>query len=295
MKYDALARYRPSQDGKAIDDSGEIIEGGDADGKFASGAELARRLASSKKVRSCITEKVFQYALGRLYDPKIDSCELSRIDAHLQQNGNRLSRAGGRRDLQLGVPLPHGRELQMRVTRRSILSGIGAGHGDAVRPAAVAGGLRPVGGHPQVPPAGAVHAERQHQGALGAHRRPQRPRRQRRRRPVQLGLLQRAAGGRAPLRHPGRRPGPQGGRRRSRTARASSATPPAAASSPARGRAIPAPAACPATATSPSCPRWISCSSPSRPSSGRRGCRSRAACSWRSTPAAAPTASTSSR
>jgi hypothetical protein len=91
MKYDELARYRTSLDGKAIDDSGEIIEGGDADGKFASGAELARRLASSRKVRSCITEKVFQYALGRLFDPKVDACELSRIDAHLQQNGNRLS------------------------------------------------------------------------------------------------------------------------------------------------------------------------------------------------------------
>jgi hypothetical protein len=91
MKYDELARYRTSLDGKAIDDSGEIIEAGDADGKFASGAELARRLASSKKVRSCITEKVFQYALGRLFDPASDTCELSRIDAHLQQNGNRLS------------------------------------------------------------------------------------------------------------------------------------------------------------------------------------------------------------
>jgi hypothetical protein len=90
-KYDALARYRPTAGGKAVDDSGEIIEGGDADGKFANGAELARRLAGSKKVRSCITEKVFQYALGRLYEPQIDSCELSRIDAHLEQNGNRLS------------------------------------------------------------------------------------------------------------------------------------------------------------------------------------------------------------
>jgi hypothetical protein len=90
-KYDALARYQPTVGGKAVDDSGEIIEGGDADGKFASGADLARRLAGSKRVRSCITEKVFQYALGRLYEPQIDSCELSRIDAHLEQNGNRLS------------------------------------------------------------------------------------------------------------------------------------------------------------------------------------------------------------
>jgi hypothetical protein len=90
-KYDALARYRTTLDGKAIDDSGEIIEGGDADGKFASGAELAQRLAGSKKVRSCISEKVFQYTLGRLYDPQTDSCELQRIDAHLQQNGHQLS------------------------------------------------------------------------------------------------------------------------------------------------------------------------------------------------------------
>jgi hypothetical protein len=90
-KYDTLARYRPTENGRPIDDSGEIIDGGDADGKFASGADLARRLAGSKKVRSCISEKVFQYALGRLYDPKVDSCELARIDAHLEQNGNRLS------------------------------------------------------------------------------------------------------------------------------------------------------------------------------------------------------------
>ena len=91
MKYDALARHRTSLDGKAIDDSGEVVAAGDADGKFASGAELAKRLAGSKKVRSCITEKVFQYALGRSYYEEMDRCELSRIDAHLQQNGNRLS------------------------------------------------------------------------------------------------------------------------------------------------------------------------------------------------------------
>jgi hypothetical protein len=91
MKYDVLARYRPTENGKTIDDAGEIIDGGDADGKFANGAELAKRLAGSKRVRSCITEKVYQYALGRLYDKATDSCELSRIDAHLEQNGNRLS------------------------------------------------------------------------------------------------------------------------------------------------------------------------------------------------------------
>jgi hypothetical protein len=91
MKYDQLARFRTSDNGQAIDDSGEIIEGGDASGKFASGAELARKLAGSKKVRSCITEKVYQYALGRLFSEQVDSCELQRIDLHLQQNGNKLS------------------------------------------------------------------------------------------------------------------------------------------------------------------------------------------------------------
>jgi hypothetical protein len=91
MKYDALARYRTTEGGKAIDDSGEIVLAGDADGKFANGAELARRLAGSQTVRSCITQKVFQYALGRLYEPAMDSCELQRIDAHLMQNGDRLS------------------------------------------------------------------------------------------------------------------------------------------------------------------------------------------------------------
>jgi hypothetical protein len=91
MQYDALARYRPNDAmGKPIDASGTISGTGDVDGPVLNAVDMAGKLSRSKKVRSCIEEKMFTYALGRL-PSAADSCELQRIDAHLQGKGGKIA------------------------------------------------------------------------------------------------------------------------------------------------------------------------------------------------------------
>jgi hypothetical protein len=90
-QYDNLARFRPNgADGKPIDASGTISGTEDVDGPVASAVDLAARLARSKSVRACIEEKIFSYAFGRLRE-SFDSCELGRIDAHVQARGGQLA------------------------------------------------------------------------------------------------------------------------------------------------------------------------------------------------------------
>jgi hypothetical protein len=90
-RYDALARYRTKDDtGAPIDSSGTLSGTGDVDGPVASAVDLAHKLATSAGVRACIEQKIYSYALGRLPET-FDSCELKRIDAHVQSKGGKLS------------------------------------------------------------------------------------------------------------------------------------------------------------------------------------------------------------
>ncbi len=73
--FDALGRYRETQNGKSIDASGEIIGTLDADGVFDGALELANRLGSSEQVRECVTIQWFRYGYGR-NETLEDSCTL---------------------------------------------------------------------------------------------------------------------------------------------------------------------------------------------------------------------------
>jgi hypothetical protein len=91
LKYDPLARFRPTDDaGKAIDATGTISSAGDADGMVDGAVGMAKKLAGSTFVRGCIESKMFTYALGRDLSDQ-DACEIKRIDAYVQANGGKLS------------------------------------------------------------------------------------------------------------------------------------------------------------------------------------------------------------
>jgi hypothetical protein len=62
--YDGLGQWRTMENGKPVDASGELI-GTDIDGKFTGAVELAKRLASSKAVNSCMTTHMFRFSFGR--------------------------------------------------------------------------------------------------------------------------------------------------------------------------------------------------------------------------------------
>jgi len=61
--YDAIGRYRTTENGKAIDATGKDLPGGFTDVKNAT--ELLPQLAQSKTVRDCLVKQWFRYAFGR--------------------------------------------------------------------------------------------------------------------------------------------------------------------------------------------------------------------------------------
>lgn len=63
--FDAVGRYRTTENGKAVETHGELLNAGDATGTFANGVELLQRLADAKIVKQCFPRQVFRYASGR--------------------------------------------------------------------------------------------------------------------------------------------------------------------------------------------------------------------------------------
>jgi hypothetical protein len=76
--FDDIGRYRTTENGVAIDDSGEVIGTGDADGPFKGAVELGRRLAKSETVQQCAATQWFRYAMGRTETP-LDTCTMDNV------------------------------------------------------------------------------------------------------------------------------------------------------------------------------------------------------------------------
>ena len=63
--YDGIGAWRATDAGKPVDASGELIGTEDIDGPFDGAPELARVLAGSEQVRTCVAEQWFGFAFGR--------------------------------------------------------------------------------------------------------------------------------------------------------------------------------------------------------------------------------------
>lgn len=63
-RYDQVGRYRATENGIAVDDSG-MLTGTDTDGPFHGPVELAKRMAGSAQVQGCFATQMFRYAYGR--------------------------------------------------------------------------------------------------------------------------------------------------------------------------------------------------------------------------------------
>lgn len=74
--YDALGRYRTTEQGLPIDVSGEVTNTS-IGGTFNGAIELAARLAGSSEVEACMARQWFRYALGR-FETVADGCSLER-------------------------------------------------------------------------------------------------------------------------------------------------------------------------------------------------------------------------
>jgi len=88
-RYDQLGRYRATENGLDVDESGEVLNTGEPglDGPFAGAGELADRIANSPMARDCLAKNWYTYTFGRQVAPE-DTCSL----AQLQQ---RFAGAGG--------------------------------------------------------------------------------------------------------------------------------------------------------------------------------------------------------
>jgi hypothetical protein len=76
--YDGIGRYRTTENGIPIDDTGELFTT-DIDGPFKGSGELTRKLLGSKQVQSCVTTQWFRYAFGRL-NVDADKCTLDAFN-----------------------------------------------------------------------------------------------------------------------------------------------------------------------------------------------------------------------
>jgi hypothetical protein len=83
--FDALGRYRATENGKAIDSTGELLDT-DVDGKMTGVVDLAERMGRSKVVSDCYASQWFRYALGRM-EQHMDACSIERAKAVLADGG----------------------------------------------------------------------------------------------------------------------------------------------------------------------------------------------------------------
>jgi hypothetical protein len=79
-RYDQFGRYRATENGFEVDESGAMIESCDSglDGEFTGVAELAARIAASPLTRDCLATQWYRYAMGRIEDES-DRCSLDGV------------------------------------------------------------------------------------------------------------------------------------------------------------------------------------------------------------------------
>lgn len=86
--YDAIGKWRSSENGKPIDGSGELVQS-DVAGPFNGAVELAHKLAQSAEAQACLTTQWFRYAYGRA-ETESDTCTLATLRARLSAAGGSL-------------------------------------------------------------------------------------------------------------------------------------------------------------------------------------------------------------
>lgn len=87
--YDAIGRYRQTENGKAIDARGELLGTQVSDGTFVGAVGLAQKLSQSPDVAACMTRQWFRFAFGHAEGP-LDQCALADIQTRFSAGGFNL-------------------------------------------------------------------------------------------------------------------------------------------------------------------------------------------------------------
>jgi hypothetical protein len=84
--YDGIGRFREFEEGHAIDASGMVNAGGDANGPFDGAIELSERLSESRTFHACMTSQMFRFASGRI-ETRSDACSTMDLRARFEESG----------------------------------------------------------------------------------------------------------------------------------------------------------------------------------------------------------------
>jgi hypothetical protein len=90
-RYDQLGRYRATENGIDVDESGEVVAITEAalNGPFAGAVELSSRIAGSSQARACLATNWYRYTFGRAEQPE-DSCSVSQVQARFEESDGNL-------------------------------------------------------------------------------------------------------------------------------------------------------------------------------------------------------------
>ncbi len=88
--YDAIGRYRMTDNGVAVDASGEVFKTDDMNGKFNGVPELGKKLAGSAEVATCVARQWFRFFLSR-FEQDADSCSMKALVDAFQAQGSDLN------------------------------------------------------------------------------------------------------------------------------------------------------------------------------------------------------------
>jgi hypothetical protein len=82
--FDGVGLWRDTDQGAAIDASGEVPEGFDITGPFNGVVELAQKVAQSRDVRSCYAGRFLTFAYGRALSTE-DTCSRANVETSFEQ------------------------------------------------------------------------------------------------------------------------------------------------------------------------------------------------------------------
>jgi hypothetical protein len=80
--YDGIGRFRETENGLAIDTSGELVSAADANGPITGALQLADRLVTSEFGQRCFITQLTRYALGHT-ETEVDACGIGAATAEI--------------------------------------------------------------------------------------------------------------------------------------------------------------------------------------------------------------------
>jgi hypothetical protein len=86
--FDAVGRFRTTDQGRPVDTSGALAIGKDVDGAFTTGDGLLAKLADSKDVRACFAEAYLDFALAKPVTDQADACSIQSLGTAFGASGD---------------------------------------------------------------------------------------------------------------------------------------------------------------------------------------------------------------